>query len=125
MFIRFSFIRRGLAVFFLISAMVGISCTHQVYMAVYPEPINIKTIIAPGDIVRVTTKDNRKVKFKVVKVTDEAIIGDRAVTSSSLINNPLDLSPQILYFNETIDLSNISKLEEMTNEYTEGTLVIF
>jgi len=62
-FIRLSFISKGLVVFFLISAAVGGSCTAS-YMAVYPEPINIKSIIAPGDIVRVTTKDNRKVEFK-------------------------------------------------------------
>jgi len=61
-------------------------------MAVHPEPINIKSVIAPGDIVRVTTKDNRKVEFEVVEVTDEAIIGE----------------------NETIYFTNISKLEEMT-----------
>ncbi len=91
MFIRLSFISKGLVVFFLISAAVGGSCTAS-YMAVYPEPINIKSIIAPGDIVRVTTKDNRKVEFEVVEVTDEAIIGE----------------------NETIHFTNISKLEEMT-----------
>jgi len=61
-------------------------------MTIHPEPINIKTIIAPGDIVRVTTKDNRKVEFEVVEVTDEAIIGE----------------------NETIYFTNISKLNEMT-----------
>jgi len=67
-------------------------CVLDACVNVCPEPINIKSIIAPGDIVRVTTKDKREVEFKVVEVTDEAIIGDT----------------------ETIDFSNISKLEEMT-----------
>jgi len=101
-FVRFSLLR-GLAVFFLISGTVGISCYAASYMAVHPEPINIKTIIAPGDIVRVTTKDNRKVEFEVVEVTDEAIIGD----------------------NETIDFTNISKLEEMTATGDEKFIMEF
>jgi len=88
-FVNFSFIIRGLVLLFLISATVGISCTAS--YIVHPEPINIKTIIAPGDIVRVTTKDNRKVEFEVVEVTDEAIIGE----------------------NESIHFTNISKLDKV------------
>ena len=94
-FVRFSFIRRGLVLLFLISATVGISCAAS-YRAVPHDPdsdyLAIKWIFTPGDKVRVTTIDNRKVEFKVVKVTDEAIIGE----------------------NEKVLFTDISNLEEMT-----------
>lgn len=46
------------------------------YAPVYPEPVNIKTIIKPGDTVKVTTKDNKEYEFIVVEITDDAILGE-------------------------------------------------
>jgi len=45
------------------------------YHPVYPEPVNIKTIIKPGDTVNITTKDEKVYEFEVVEITDEAIVG--------------------------------------------------
>jgi len=99
-FVRFSFISRGLAVFFLISATVGLSCAS--YVKVYPEPINIQSVVKKGDTVKIVTKDNKEIEFVVVEVSDEAIIGE----------------------NETVLFTDISKLEEMSVSAGENVLVI-
>lgn len=46
------------------------------HTAVYPDPVNIKSVIKPGDTVKVVTKDNQETEFVVTEVTDKAIIGE-------------------------------------------------
>ncbi len=46
------------------------------HTAVYPDPVNIQSVIKPGNTVKVVTKDNQETKFIVTEVTDEAIIGE-------------------------------------------------
>jgi PDZ domain-containing secreted protein len=53
---------------------LALSCAPT-YAPVYPEPVNIKTIIKPGDTVKVTTKDNIEYEFEVVNITEDSIIG--------------------------------------------------
>jgi len=74
-FIRLSFISRGLAVFFLILTMIATSCASS-YVKVHSEPINIQSLLKKGDTVRIVAKDKREIEFVVVEVSDEAIIGE-------------------------------------------------
>jgi len=73
-FIRLSYISRGLAVFLLILAIIATSCAS--YVKVHSEPINIQSLLKKGDTVRIVTKDNREIEFIVIEVSDEAIIGE-------------------------------------------------
>ncbi len=59
-----------LAAFLLILA----SCAS--HTAVYPDPVNIQSVIEPGDTVKIVTKDNQETEFEVTEVTDEAIFGE-------------------------------------------------
>jgi len=92
--------RKELAVFFLMVAMIATSCAS--YVKVHPEPINIQSVVKPGDTVKMVTKDNREIEFVVVEVSDEAIIGE----------------------NETVNFRDISKLEEMSVSAGKNVLVI-
>jgi hypothetical protein len=49
--------------------------------------VNIKTIIKPGDTVKVTTKDNDFHELKVVEITDDAITGESEVLLFTEIDN--------------------------------------
>ena len=57
--------------------------------------------IKPGDKVRVITKDSQEHEFKVVEVTDEAIVGE----------------------NQTIMFSDISNLEEVSSNV--GKIILY
>lgn len=59
----------------IIITFLAYSCAPT-YAPVYPEPVNIKTIIKTGDTVIVTTKDGNEYEFEVVEITDEAIVGE-------------------------------------------------
>ena len=63
-----------LTVMFLTLSLISASCAS--HTAVYPDPVNIQSVIEPGDTVRIVTKDNEETEFVVVEVTDEAIIGE-------------------------------------------------
>lgn len=89
-----------IAVSLLIFAMIAASCAS--YVKVHPEPINIQSVVEPGDKVKIVTKDNREIELVVVDVNDVAIKGK----------------------NETVFFVDISKLEEMTSSAGENTLVI-
>ncbi len=69
------------------------------YQAIYPEPVNIKSIIKPGESVLATTKDGRVHELVVTEITDEAIVSG---------------SNKILF-------TEIDKLEEMTVTSEENT----
>ena len=56
-------------------SFIAYSCAPT-YHPVYPEPVNIKTIIKTGDTVKVTTKDNKEYEFIVVEITEDAIVGE-------------------------------------------------
>lgn len=82
------------------------------YQSVYPEPVNIKTIITPGESVRVTTKDGIVHEFVVTEITDEALIGESnkilfkeinqlqemTVTAEEKTNNAMVAAPVLLIF---------------------------
>jgi len=55
------------------SFLLGSCASHT---AVYPDPVNIQSVIKPGDTVIVMTKDNQETEFVVTEVTDEAIVGE-------------------------------------------------
>lgn len=57
-----------------IASLISVSCAS--HTAVYPDPVNIKSVIKPGDTVIVMTKDNQETEFVVTEVTDEAIVGE-------------------------------------------------
>ncbi len=57
-----------------IASLISVSCAS--HTAVYPDPVNIQSVIKPGDTVKVVTKDNQETEFVVIEVTDEAIIGE-------------------------------------------------
>ena len=61
--------------FIIIISFLAYSCAPT-YTPVYPEPVNIKTIIKTGDTVKVTTKDNKEYEFIVVEITEDAIVGE-------------------------------------------------
>jgi len=61
-----------LIVFSLVSAACGVPSNN----AIYPETGVIKSLIEPGDTVKIGTKDKKEISFVVVEVTDEAIIGE-------------------------------------------------
>ena len=85
---------------FVILSLVLASCASHV--AVHPEPINIQSVIEPGDTVIVVTKDDQEVEFVVVEVTDESIVGE----------------------NEKVLFTDITKLEEETVSAGENFLII-
>ena len=60
---------------FTIIPLLACSCAPT-YHPVYPEPVNINTIIKPGESVKITTKDEKEYEFIVVEITDDAIIGE-------------------------------------------------
>lgn len=43
---------------------------------VHPDPVNIQSVIQPGDKVKIVTIDNQEAEFEVTEVTDEYIIGE-------------------------------------------------
>jgi len=61
-------------VIFLTLSLISASCAS--HTAVYPAPVNIQSVIKPGDTVKIVTKDNEETSFVVVEVTDEAIVGE-------------------------------------------------
>ena len=61
--------------FLLFIAVHFTGCTPT-YTPVYPESVNIKTIIKTGDTVKVTTKDKEEYEFIVVEITENAIVGE-------------------------------------------------
>lgn len=82
----------------IIISFIAYSCAPT-YDPVYPEPVNIKTIIKPGDSVKITTKDNKEYEFIVVEITEDAIVGE---------------SEKVLF-------TEINKLQEMTVTSGENT----
>ena len=58
----------------LVVSLIASSCASRT--AVYPDPVNIQSVIKPGDIVKIVTEDNRETEFVVTEVTDEAILGE-------------------------------------------------
>jgi hypothetical protein len=89
-----------LTTIFLTLSLISASCAS--HTAVYPEPVNIQSVIKPGDTVKIVTKDNKETEFLVVEVTDEAIVGE----------------------NETVLFADITKLEEETVSAGENFLII-
>ncbi len=84
--------------FIIIFTFLAYSCAPT-YTPVYPEPVNIKTIIKTGDTVKVTTKDNKEYEFIVVEITEDAIVGE---------------SEKVLF-------TEIDKLQELTLTSGENT----
>jgi len=80
--------------------MIATSCAS--YAKVHPEPINIQSLLKKGDTVRIVTKDNKEIEFVVVKVSDEAIIGE----------------------NEKVLFTDIFILEEMSVSTGENVVII-
>ncbi len=62
------------ALMLLVFCLISASCAS--HTAVYPEPVNIQSVIQPGDTVKIVTKDNQETEFVVTEVTDEAIVGE-------------------------------------------------
>jgi len=92
---------KGLMLVFMVCNLITVSCAS--YVKVHPERINIQSLLRQGDTVKIVTKDNREIEFKVVEVSDEAIIGE----------------------NETVLFTDISKLEEKgLSEQGKNALVI-
>jgi hypothetical protein len=89
-----------LTVIFLTLSLISASCAS--HTAVYPEPVNIQSVIQPGDTVKIVTKDNEETSFVVVEVTDEAIVGE----------------------SETVLFTDITKLQEQTVSAGENFLII-
>lgn len=58
----------------LLFALILGSCAS--HTAVYPDPVNIQSVIKPGDKVKIVTNDNQETEFEVTDVTDEAILGE-------------------------------------------------
>ncbi len=58
----------------LVFCLILTSCAS--HTAVYPDPVNIQSVIKPGDIVKIVTEDNQETEFVVTEVTDEAIVGE-------------------------------------------------
>ena len=84
---------------FLIIILLVSSCTsHRVIEANKP---NIQSHLKPGDKVRVITKDSQEHEFKVVEVTDEAIVGE----------------------NQTIMFRDISNLEKVSSNV--GKIILY
>ena len=79
-----------LTAIFLTISLISASCAS--HTAVYPEPVNIQSVIEPGDTVRIVTKDNEETEFVVIEVTEEAIVGE----------------------SETVLFTDIVKLQEQT-----------
>ena len=62
------------ATILLVFSLILASCAS--HTAVYPDPVNIQSVIQPGDTVKIVTKDNQETEFVVAEVTDEAIVGE-------------------------------------------------
>ncbi len=90
--------RKLFSLFIIIITFLAYSCAT--YHPVYPEPVNIKTIIKPGESVKITTKDEKVYEFEVVEITDDAIVGE---------------SDKVLF-------TDIHKLQEMTVTAGENTV---
>jgi len=105
---RFLTIDRGESMIFhkyfslmvLVVSLIAASCAS--HTAVYPEPVNIQSVIKPGDTVKIVTKDNEETSFVVIEVTDEAIVGE----------------------NQTVLFTDITKLQEQTVSAGENFLII-
>jgi len=89
-----------LTAIFLTLSLISASCAS--HTAVYPEPVNIQSVIKPGDTVKIVTKDNEETSFVVVEVTDEAIVGE----------------------SETVLFTDITKLQEQTVSAGKNFLII-
>jgi hypothetical protein len=89
-----------LTAIFLTLSLISVSCAS--HTAVYPAPVNIQSVIKPGDTVKIVTKDNEETSFVVVEVTDEAIVGE----------------------SETILFTDITKLQEQTVSAGKNFLII-
>jgi len=62
------------ATIIVVFSLILASCAS--HTAVYPDPVNIQSVIQPGDTVKIVTKDNQETEFVVAEVTDEAIVGE-------------------------------------------------
>ena len=85
---------------FLILCVIFASCAS--HTAVYPDPVNIQSVIKPGDTVKIVTKDNQETEFVVTEVTDEAIVGE----------------------NQKILFTDITKFEQQTVSAGENFMII-
>ena len=63
-----------IALTLLVFCLILTSCAS--HTAVYPDPVNIQSVVKPGDIVKIVTEDNRESEFVVTEITDEAIVGE-------------------------------------------------
>ena len=68
-----------LMVMLLIVSLLYASCAS--HTAVHPDPVNIQSVIQPGDTIKIVTKDNQETEFVVTEVTDEYIIGENIKVS--------------------------------------------
>ena len=82
-----------------ISFMVS-SCAPK-FTPVYPEALNIQSTIKPGDSVKIVTKTDEEIQFKVKEITSDAFIGEKE---------------QVLY-------EDILKLEKMTASEFKNVLI--
>lgn len=55
-------------------SLILASCAS--HTEVYPDPVNIQSVIQAGDKVKIVTKDNQEAEFVVIEVNDEYIIGE-------------------------------------------------
>jgi len=90
--------RNLLTISLIVFSLLAYSCAPT-YDPVYPEPVNIRSIITPGETVKITTKDENEYEFEVVEITDYAIVGK---------------SEKVLF-------TDIHKLQEMTETSLNNT----
>lgn len=66
-------LRRGVAAIVLLAFVAACSTTRPVALGT---PSSLAEEVQPGDRVRLTTTDGRKLDFEVVRVEPEALVGD-------------------------------------------------
>ena len=66
-------LRRGVAAITLLAVVAACSTTRPVALGT---PGSLAEEVQPGDRVRLTTTDGRKLDFEVVRVESEALVGD-------------------------------------------------
>ena len=65
---------KSIFIFCLSLLILSVSCAS--HTAVYPDPVNIQSVIQTGDKVKIVTNDNQEAEFVVTEVNDEYIIGE-------------------------------------------------
>jgi len=80
--------RNGITIL-LIFLLIFTSCAS--HTDVYTDPMNIQSVIIPGDKVKIVTQDDQEIEFVVTEVTNEAIIGENIVVP---LNDIIDMEQE-------------------------------